>query len=414
MPKLTDIQIKAWIKKGEHFEGRADGGGLVICYREEMAAPMWRFRYRLAGKQRQMFIGSYKDISLADARKKAKELNARVSLGHDVAAEKKDRKASAIAKIEADNNRITVAMLIDRYYKERVLTKLEKPEQALGHINRLRASLGKMFVEDVTGKHINAMYQKDLERGYPASTNKLREQTRKAFGYATAQNIIPHNPAQWLDISYAGGKQDSRERNLSREELTALFTEMAAAKGFGRDNYLAVKLLLMLCVRKSELIKALKSEFNLDGAVWTLVKNRTKTKTAIDIPLPAQAVEAITELFTRSAGSDNLLPARSSQHKKLPHISEATLNKALEKITNINHFTIHDLRRTAKTKLQEVGVDEFISERCLNHSISGVAGTYGRHDFFEDRKKALQLWANYLESCETGKDWNVTPIKKVI
>ena len=414
MAKLTDIQIKAWIKKGEHFEGRADGGGLYLCYREEMAYPMWRYRYRLAGKQRQMFIGSYKDLSLADARRKAKELSACVSLGHDVAAEKQVRKTAAIAQIEAENNRITVAMLSDRYYKERVLPKLEKPEQAQGHINRLSAALGKMYVEDVTGKHINAMYQKDLERGFPASTNKLREQTRRVFGYATAQSIIPHNPAQWLDISYAGGKHTPRERNLSRDELISLFTEMETAKGFGRDNYLTVKLLLILCVRKSELIKALKSEFDLVAAVWTLKKHRTKTKAAIDIPLPTQAIETLNELFTRSADSDNLFPARSAQHNKLPHISEATLNKALEKITSINHFTVHDLRRTAKTKLQEMGIDEFISERCLNHAISGVTGTYGRHDFFEERKKALQLWANYLETCETGKAWNVKPIKKAI
>jgi len=337
-----------------------------------------------------------------------------VTMGHDVSAEKQTRKSAAVAHIEAVNNRITVAMLADRYYQERVFPKLKSPGQALGHINRLSTALGKMFVEDVTGKHINAMYQKDLERGYPASTNKLREHTRRAFGYATAQSIIPHNPAQWLDISYAGGKQDSRERNLSREELTVLFTDMATAKGFGRDNYLTVKLLLMLCVRKSELIKALKSEFNLGGAIWTIVKHRTKNKSAIDIPLPAQAIEALNELFIRSADSDNLLPARSSQHKRLPHISEATLNKALEKITTINHFTVHDLRRTAKTKLQEMGIDEFISERCLNHSISGVAGTYGRHDFFNERKEALQLWANYLDTCETGKNWNVTPIRKAL
>jgi integrase len=412
--KLTDIQIKSWIKKGEHFEGRTDGGGLYICYRKEMAAPMWRFRYRLAGKQRQMFIGSYKDLPLVDARRRAKELSARVSLGHDVAAEKQSRKIAAIAQIEAEKNRITVATLTELYYKERVLPKLKKPEQALGHINRLSAALGKMLVEDVTGKHINTMYQKDLARSYPASTNKLREHTRRVFGFAVAQHIIPHNPAQWLDISYAGGKQEPRERTLSKEELTALFKDMTEAKGFGRDNYLTVKLLLILCVRKSELIKALKSEFNLGTAIWTIVKHRTKTKSAIDIPLPAQAIEALNELFIRSADSDNLLPARSSQHKKLPHISEATLNKALEKITNINHFTVHDLRRTAKTKLQEMGVDEFISERCLNHSISGVAGTYGRHDFFDERKKALQLWANYLESCETGKDWNVTPIRNAV
>ena len=410
MSNLTDIQIKAWVKNGDRFEDRADGNGLYLCYRATMATPMWRFRYRLAGNRRQMFIGSYGQLSLADARKKIKELNARVSLGHDPAGEKQRRKFEAIAQIEAEKNRLTVAVLVDRYYKERVLPNRKKPEQVLGHINRLNAALGKMLVEDVTGEHINAMYQKDLARGHPASTNKLREQTLRAFGYATAQHIISHNPAQWLDQSYAGGKHTPRERNLSRVELETLFADMAAAKGFGRENYLTIKLLLMLCVRKCELIKALKSEFDIDGAIWTLEKHRTKTKAAIDIPLPVQAIDALKELFTKSADSDYLLPSRSAQHNKLPHISEATLNKALEKITGIENFTVHDLRRTAKTKLQELGTPELISEICLNHK----QGVYGRHDFFDERKKALQLWANYLESCETGKDWNVTPIRKAL
>ena len=411
---LSDIQIKAWINSDVRFEDRADGNGLYLCYRVTMAAPMWRFRYRLAGNRRQMFIGSYGQLSLADARKKAKELSARVSLGYNPAQEKQTRKSEAVAQIEMVNNRITVAVLSDRYYQERIAPKLVKPEQVLGHINRLNAYLGKMFVEDVTGKHVNDMYQTDLKRGYSASTNKLREHTLRIFGYATAQHLIPYNPAQWLDVSYAGGKQESRERNLSRDELTALFTDMAATKGFGRDNYLTVKLLLILCVRKSELIKALKSDFDLVSETWTLIKTTSKKGKSIVIPLPVQAIDALNELFIRAADSDSLLPARSAQHRKLAHISEATINVALSKIKNNEHFTVHDLRRTGKTKLQEIGVDEYISERCLNHKVSGVQGTYGRHDFFDERKKALQLWANYLEACETGKEWNVTPIRKAI
>jgi len=276
MAKLTDVQIKVWINAGDYFEDRSDGGGLYLCYRENMAAPMWRFRYRLAGKRRKMFIGSYGELSLANARRKAKELAAHVALGHDVAADKQERKKEAVAKIEAEKNRITVSVLAERYYRERILPRLARPEHALGHINRLSAALGKMLVEDVTGKHINDMYQKDLERGFPSSTNKLREQTLRAFGFAVAQHIIPYNPAEWLDVTFAGGAQEARERNLKLDELRELFGDMKAAKGFGRDNYLTVKLLLILCVRKSELIKAKKSEFDLKNAVWTLEKQRTK------------------------------------------------------------------------------------------------------------------------------------------
>ena len=104
MPKLTDMQIRSWIKSGERFEGRSDGDGLYLRFRKEDKTPFWRFRYKLAGKPRTLMIGSYSIIPLAKAREIARELAARVALGHDVAAEKQQRKAEAIAKIEAEKN----------------------------------------------------------------------------------------------------------------------------------------------------------------------------------------------------------------------------------------------------------------------------------------------------------------------
>jgi len=67
MGKLTDIQIRTWMKTGERFEQRGDGDGLYLCYRENYATPVWKFRYRFSGKQRVMTLGSYSILSLADA-----------------------------------------------------------------------------------------------------------------------------------------------------------------------------------------------------------------------------------------------------------------------------------------------------------------------------------------------------------
>jgi chloramphenicol O-acetyltransferase len=101
MPKLTDMQIRAWIKAGERFEG----GLMVTVYifvTVKTTNPHWRFRYKFAGKQRAMLIGSYAELSLSKARETAKELSARVALGYDVAGEKQERKAEALAKMEAE------------------------------------------------------------------------------------------------------------------------------------------------------------------------------------------------------------------------------------------------------------------------------------------------------------------------
>ena len=120
MPKLTDMQIRAWIKAGERFEGRSDGNGLYLSYRENYQTPVWRFRYKFAGKPRAMLIGSYAELSLSKARETAKELSARVALGYDVAGEKQKRKTEALAKMEAEKNAMRVSELAAEYFERQI------------------------------------------------------------------------------------------------------------------------------------------------------------------------------------------------------------------------------------------------------------------------------------------------------
>ncbi|MDD5276019.1 MAG: tyrosine-type recombinase/integrase [Methylovulum sp.] len=109
----------------------------------------------------------------------------------------------------------------------------------------------------------------------------------------------------------------------------------------------------MLAVRKSELIAARKSEFDLEAGLWHLSADRNKTESAITIPLPRQALEALETLHRLSESSDWLLPARKAQDRMLPHIHENTLNVALAKVKPnmpaVEAFCIHDFRRTART-----------------------------------------------------------------
>ena len=128
MAKLTDIQIKAWVRAGERFNGRSDGNGLYLCFPKNYAIPFWRFRYRFVGKQRAMVIGTYSEFSLAKARETAKELSARVALGYDVAGEKQERKAEAIKKIEEQKNALKVSDLAHEYFERQILGNWKHPD----------------------------------------------------------------------------------------------------------------------------------------------------------------------------------------------------------------------------------------------------------------------------------------------
>lgn len=404
MGKLTDVQIRNWIKAGERFEQRSDGGGLYLRFRPADKLPVWQFRYRFVGKQRLMIMGSYGALSLADARKEAKTLSARVSLGHDVAAEKQARKAEAVEKIEAEKRAVTMARLADEYFDRMIAGRWKHPNIVRSRIERdIKPAIGNIKVESVKPADIDAMLQAIVKRGAPTIANDVLRWVRRMFDYAIKRHLCEYNPAGAFDLSDAGGKEEARERALSRGELVTLFQAMREAKGFSVENEIAIKLLLLLAVRKQELTAARWDEFDLDAAVWHLPAVRTKTGAAIAIPLPAVAVEWLHDLKRMAGGSPYVFPARKMQHRMIPHIHENTLNVALAKVKHgLEPFTIHDLRRTARTHLAAMGVPPHVAEKCLNHKLKGVEGRYDRYDYFAERKAALNQWAALLVQMDKG------------
>ncbi|HCM9716725.1 TPA: tyrosine-type recombinase/integrase [Enterobacter kobei] len=405
MPKLTDMQIRSWIKSGERFEGRSDGDGLYLRFRKEDKTPFWRFRYKLAGKPRTLMIGSYSIIPLAKAREIARELAARVALGHDVAAEKQQRKAEAIAKIEAEKNAIHVSELAAEYYSRQIEPTYKHPELFLASLQKnIVALIGKMKVEGVRPRHVDSVLQDVLKRGSPTVANDVLRMLKRLFDFAVVRGMIDVNPAISFGSKDAGGKEKGRKRALSRDELVMFFKALRSGQGISRENELVFKLILALGVRKMELCAAEWAEFDLDNGVWHLPGSRAKNGDDIDIPLALPVIEWIKELRLFAGESRWLIPARRARNTA--HISRATLNmvmpSVLKEMQDIEPFSIHDLRRTMRTQMAALGIDPIIAERCLNHKIPGIEGIYNRHEYFEERKVALARWADLLLDVEAA------------
>lgn len=411
MGNLSDVTIRGWIRSGERFEGRTDGDGLVLTWRPNASSPSWKLRYRFGGKPRVMNLGSYSVLSLAAARLSAKELRAKVALGHDVAGEKQARKAEALSKIEASRSVMTVGTLADEYFERMVLGRLKHPNIVRSRIERdIRPSIGKLALEDVEPRHIDAMLRSVVKRGAPTMANDVLRWVRRMFDYAIKRHMVRFNPAAAFDLSDAGGKEIARDRALSGEELKTLFEAMRVARGFSVQNALTVKLLLLLAVRKGELIAARWDEFELDAKapVWHLPGERTRTGQAIDVPLPTMGVEWLRDLHRLACNSEWVLPARKLQSRMLPYICDSTISVAMGKVKHgLPHFTVHDFRRTARTHLAALGIEPHVAERCLNQKLKGVEGIYNRHDYFNERRVALESWGQLLVQLEDGR-----PVRK--
>ncbi|WP_140414130.1 tyrosine-type recombinase/integrase, partial [Bathymodiolus platifrons methanotrophic gill symbiont] len=241
MAKLTDIQIKSWIKNNVRFEGKSDGGGLYLSYRNTFAIPIWRYRYRYAGKQRVMNIGNYGQLSLADARKQVKELSAKVSLGHDVAGEKQELKAQSVAKREAKKNALTAGQLADKYFNDRIIGNWKHPNIIRSKIEKdIKPYIGSMAVSDVKPMHIDAILKAVVDRGAPTVANDVLRILKHMFDYAIKRHIALNNPAAAFDLSDEGGKEAARERHLSKDEIISFFTAMRKARGFSQVNLITM------------------------------------------------------------------------------------------------------------------------------------------------------------------------------
>lgn len=403
--RVTDKTLRAWLNAGA--VDRGIGGGLTFVASAAGALKgkaSWILRYRFGGVGREKVLGRYPDVSLKDAREQARQNRARIQQGIDVAAEKRIEKLSAAERHD-------VAGLGVAWYERHIEKSYKHPEVVLRvmrlHINPV---IGKLPINEVRPVHIDKVLTRIVEAGAPTVANDALRYLFRMFHFAVKRKWVETNPAYGFEMSDAGGTEESRERWLTKDELVGLAKDMSETASFGRQNELAVWLLLALCVRKMELLSAKWSEFDLQQGIWSLRPTRTKMKLAIEIPLAPHVLNWLQEVKVFACSSEFLFPARRlirkkngvSRSNRFGHVSPDTLNVALKRLPRegMEHFTVHDMRRTARTHMAALGVDRFVAERALNHKVREVEGIYNKYDYFEDRKAALAVWSQMLSALE--------------
>lgn len=397
MGALTDVQLRAWIKAGAPLAGRSDGGGLTFTLSKAGVAA-WVLRYRLAGKQRELTLGRYPDMTLTKARELAAQKRVEVQQVVDVAAVKQ-RKLSDLKQAG------TMAELAELWLDHAIRKKHKRPEVTERVVERdILPTLGKKGPKEITRGEVTRLLAKIKASGRPTIANDVLRYLRAMLDYGMSLDMIEKNPTDGIQLQHAGGKEEARTRALSRGEIGELFKAMrAAGPRFTRDNELAIKLLLALGCRKMELLAAQWSEIDLDGGLWRIPAARTKTGESRELPLPKAAVKWLRELHIRACDSEHVFPARR-ESKRFSHVSPDTLNAALKGLGHrLEHFTVHDLRRTARSFMADLGVAFDVAEKILGHKLPGVAAVYDRGNSIERQRKALEKLATLIVELEAGE-----------
>jgi integrase len=398
MGKLTAKEIAA---KSKGVPGKfTDGEGLYFVV-PRSGKSFWMLRYTANKKRKEMTLAKYSDLSLADARAEAAIKMKQFRDGLDPLVAKKRAEQAEIKTVDdlfADWHLSNIKRLKHHEIPERIYRKDIAPH------------IGSFNVDSVTARDIRAVLQAIAATNRPAIANDALMYSKQLFNHGIKLDLLGANPASAFSVSDAGGVEKSKDRALTIDELTQFFkTARDNSDSFSRENYLACALLVTLGIRKSELAEAPWKEFDLEKKVWNLSKERSKSGVGIAIPLPEIVMDWILELKVRACGSDYVFPSRRAS--KNPHMGSDTLNRAITKLfgheagkkkqpTNkmgdMPHFTVHDLRRTCRTLLAKQGTSGHVAERCLNHKLKGVEGIYNQHDYFEEREEAHTLLAERL------------------
>lgn len=372
-------------------------------------------RKRVGGRVRNITLGRYHDrrFTLGDARKKARILLNDIEGGANPApaARKKGGAANGTVGSLFDQYRVEVDKLRSGPNVTRIFELYILPD--IG--DRLADSITRADVTELVDRVAN-----DPIRPKPAMATAVGAQL-SAF-YKWALPVLPRLESNPCRDARKPTKAKPRERvlidkdNRGRDEELRALWRVSDTKPMPWGP--AIKLLILTAARRSEVFNADWSEFDLNAKVWVIPRSRAKNDVEHVIPLSDAAV-AVLDTIPKVSGTDKLFPARSNTANGVSGFSKSWAGIVADVEKELGHpverFGMHDVRRSAATGLQRVGVKLEVVEAILNHvsgSRGGLIGTYQRHAFAEEKRNALTAWAAEVERIVSGRErGNVVALK---
>lgn len=425
MNKLTAKEVEKAPAKDKEYN-LSDGGGLFLRVRAS-GAKSWIYFFRLPNERQlhRMTLGTLEDLSLKEARNELIKVRKLVNQGIDPRSE---RAASKAENAEA----ITMQTLFDMWIAFESGTK--NNNMSANWIKRhesrwrlhLKKPLGALLARDITRFNLARVLEKMALSGISEETRKALTTLNLMLDYGLMHRHIKENPARLLkpkDFNVTASKP--RDRALSLHELRILWKALENAtissEGIASTATMtiittsAIKLLIILGVRRGEIAGMRWSELRLSEGMWVLPKERTKNGQAHTIYLPELAIEIINMLHPLTGESAYVF--NTGRHSKNGYIHEDTLTSAIarlrglvkgkkttaikpdQNLSNLEPFTIHDLRRSAATAWGEyLKVDPHVIEKMLNHQPTNkLVATYQRAVYAEEQKKAWLAWGVMVE-----------------
>lgn len=362
-------------------------------------------RKRIGGKLRNVTLGRYGPrFGLGDARKKARSLLVDIDAGKDPTINlATPRKGGAMAE--------TVRAYWERYRDQAVKGKKRTAAEIERTFDRyILPKIGDRLADSITrgdvSKLVDEVTFSDPAKPTPRMGRAVQQQLSAFYSWAMPKlDRLPANPCR---DAGRPAQAKPRDRYLTEEEIKAFWK---ACEFIGWPFGPGFKLLLLTGQRRGELFDANRSE--IMGDLWTVPAERAKNGLLHLVPLSAPALALISAL-PEFEGSAKLIPSRTNLKTGASGFSKgfsALCMKMAEimEVESVMPFRLHDLRRTAATGMQRIGILMPVVEAVLNHisgSRAGVAGIYQRHHYLAEKRHALEAWAVEVERIVASQSDN--------
>lgn len=388
-PNVNALKIPDGKSEAIFFDEQLPGFGVRL---RAGGKRVWVVQYRIGAKQRRVTIGSVEALDPEEARKRAREIIARVQLGGDPQVEKNEARTRA---------HLTLGKVVGKYlsaYAERRLGA-----RTLVEVRRTLTTQWKPLHETnadtLSRRAVASRLAEIAEESGPFAANRARAYLSAMFNWAIEQGLVDENPVVGTGKI---AKETTRNRVLSDSELSEVWRHVG-----GGDYASVVKLLVLTGQRREEVAAMRWSELDLQKGIWSIGPERTKNGRPHDVPLSDTAVAIISEVESCEGRDyvfgrgDGPFSGWSKAKVSLDNRILAARREIDPKAKPISQWRIHDLRRTAATRMADLGIQPHVIEAVLNHVSgykAGVAGTYNRSLYAAEKKEALKLWAKHIRS----------------
>ena len=409
MPRFADRPLTAKgierikpPKKGMIQKPDGDVPGMALrVFAPTRTAPKGTYTFtlttRIDGRQRRVTLGHWPNMRLSEARTKAQDIL-------ENGLPEPEPEAETFGQLAEDY----IAREVPRLKRGADVESVIRRELLLKWSNRPLAELRK--------RDVIALTDALLDAGKPGAAHKLHETIRRLGRWAVKRDLLEADPFALMGPPVA---KVERERVLkpvgekpnepAPNEIRALWRAWdAVGFPFGPMQ----KFLLVTGARLREVAEISWPELDVDAAIWTLPRERTKSDRAIEIPLSSLALGIIAGLpvydeegfvFT-TTGGERPVSGFSKMKARTDTLVKAVARSAKDDVarfkkTGLEPWRVHDLRRTVRTALAELKVDDTVAERLLNHvEPDRVKRTYNRYSYWNEKVEAAELWANHLRA----------------